>query len=363
MKVALQELPNFEEEIEDDPLKLLESIVLLMHTPMRALYPHMGLIEAIARLVNMCQYENEDMISYVERFKQERQIVKSLMGRGCLDYFIKNMSKYKKEKEIKKKEEVLENAFKVFTSIIFAQGTYSKKYRTMLEQWRSQYGEGRDQYPKSLQAIVDAMQLHKNDDRKLTKSGAKHRISGDDGGGGENATLFAEKSLEKRCYACGSKEYVLTNCTHKDNILRSQWYDRTNREFTLHQSEGNDNDNQLVASNANVSVISRMSATGVAWSGAQFYSKLCLNKNTKKSSCGAHENDVVILDSRSTDSLFKSRNLITNTREAEVKIKLDANVGSRIIDELGDIKGLGTVYFNENGIANIFSLKELVKHH
>ena len=104
MKVALQELPNFEEEIEDDPLKLLESIVLLMHTPMRALYPHMGLIEAIARLVNMCQYENEDMISYVERFKQERQIVKSLMRRGCLDHFIKNTSEYKEEKEINKKK-------------------------------------------------------------------------------------------------------------------------------------------------------------------------------------------------------------------------------------------------------------------
>ena len=72
---------------------------------------------------------------------------------------------------------------------------------------------------------------------------------------------------------------------------------------------------------------------------------------------------MIILDSGSTVSLFKSRNLITNAREAEVKIELDTNVGSRIIDEVKEIKGLGTVYFNKNGIANIFSLKELVKHH
>ena len=177
------------------------------------------------------------------------------------------------------------------------------------------------------------MRLHKLDDRKLTKSGAKRKTSGDDGGEGENATSFAQRSLEKRCYACGSKEHVLTNCPHKDNIPRSQWYDRKNREFKHDQSKGKKNCNELVASNADVSVISSRSAAGAAWSGAQFHSKLCLNKNTKKLSCGAHENDVVILDSGSIVSLFESRNLITYTRETEVKIELDTNVGSRIIDK------------------------------
>ena len=102
----------------------------------------------------------------------------------------------------------------------------------MLERWRSQYSEGRDQYPKSLQAVVDAMQLHKHNDRKLTKSGTKRKTGGDDGGEGENATSFTQRSSERRCYACGSKEHVLTNCPRKDNIPRSQWYDRTNRLFT-----------------------------------------------------------------------------------------------------------------------------------
>ena len=96
----------------------------------------------------------------------------------------------------------------------------------------------------------------------------------------------------------------------------------------------------MAASDADVSVISSTSAAGAAWSEAQFHFKLCLNKNTKKLSCRSHKNDVVILDSGSTISLCKSRNLITNARKAEVKIELDTNVGSRIIDEVGDIKGL-----------------------
>ena len=139
---------------------------------------------------------------------------------------------------------MLEDVFEVFTSTIFALGIYSKKYGTMLERRRSQYGKGRDQYPKSLQVVVDVMRLHKHDDRKLTKSGAKRKTDGDYGGEGENATSFAQRSSKKRLYACGSKEHVLTNCPHKDDIPRGQWYNRTNREFTYHQSEGNDSDYQ-----------------------------------------------------------------------------------------------------------------------
>jgi len=57
MQTALKELPVFENEIKNDPLKLLEQVGVLMRTPMRALYPQLGLIETLARLLNMCQDE------------------------------------------------------------------------------------------------------------------------------------------------------------------------------------------------------------------------------------------------------------------------------------------------------------------
>ncbi len=75
----------------------------------------------------------------------------------------------------------------------------------------------------------------------------------------------------------------------------------------------------------------------------------------------ANSDKIVILDSGSTISLFKSKNLVSNIREAPNKIELDTNAGSRIVDQVGDIDGLGTVHFNENGIANIFALKDLRK--
>lgn len=68
----------------------------------------------------------------------------------------------------------------------------------------------------------------------------------------------------------------------------------------------------------------------------------------------------VILDSRSTISLFKSKDLVTEIRDTKDKIQVETNGGTRIVDKGGQIKGFGKVYFNENCIINIFAVKELI---
>jgi len=70
----------------------------------------------------------------------------------------------------------------------------------------------------------------------------------------------------------------------------------------------------------------------------------------------------VILDSGSTISLFKSKDLVTEIRDTEEKIQLETG-GTRVVDKEGQIEGFGKVYFNKNGIANIFAVKDLIKRH
>ena len=53
MQVAIKELPNYEKEIQNQPLKLLEEVKVLMHTPIRARYPFMSLTENLVSLINM----------------------------------------------------------------------------------------------------------------------------------------------------------------------------------------------------------------------------------------------------------------------------------------------------------------------
>ena len=77
MQVAVKELPNYEKEIQNQPLKLLEEVKALMHTPMRARYPFMSLTENLVSLVNVKQNDNESLVDYFERFEQGKSIIKS----------------------------------------------------------------------------------------------------------------------------------------------------------------------------------------------------------------------------------------------------------------------------------------------
>ena len=73
-KAAIKEHPDFEIEIRDEPLKVLEVIYTLMHTPtpVRARYPFSILAETISSLFNLRQSRDEKLVDFIERFTQEK---------------------------------------------------------------------------------------------------------------------------------------------------------------------------------------------------------------------------------------------------------------------------------------------------
>ena len=66
MQARIEEHPEFESRIEDDRIKLLETIKTLMHDTMRAIYPVVSIMEAFARLINVKQQEGEYLLDYVK---------------------------------------------------------------------------------------------------------------------------------------------------------------------------------------------------------------------------------------------------------------------------------------------------------
>ena len=59
MRTAIKELPTFESEIRDAPLKLLEAIAKLMHIPVKVCYPLSTLSEIVSSLLNLRQTDGE----------------------------------------------------------------------------------------------------------------------------------------------------------------------------------------------------------------------------------------------------------------------------------------------------------------
>jgi len=69
----------------------------------------------------------------------------------------------------------------------------------------------------------------------------------------------------------------------------------------------------------------------------------------------------ILLDSQSTVNVFKNRKLLKNIRDAKKALSLHCNAGIAMVNKIGDLPGYGTVWFYEDGIANILSLNNLKK--
>jgi hypothetical protein len=79
-----------------------------MHGPIRAKYPLASLPEAISRMLNLKQSENEGLLSdYVKIFKESRDIIKSHVGINILDKFVENTLEYRDESNAILKQEML----------------------------------------------------------------------------------------------------------------------------------------------------------------------------------------------------------------------------------------------------------------
>jgi len=64
----------------------------------------------------------------------------------------------------------------------------------------------------------------------------------------------------------------------------------------------------------------------------------------------------ILLDSQSTVDVFMNKRLLKNIHDAKKPLSLLYNDGIATVSKVGDISGYGTVWFYEDGIANILSL-------
>ena len=115
VQVAFKEQSDYESAVMNEPLVLLQRIKLLVHTPERAKYPLLTLIEAMASLLNFRQGDNEDLLSYLSRYKSEHDVMLTLFGESFLDGYTMKTEHYRglgtddEKKEFKK--EVVQRFF------------------------------------------------------------------------------------------------------------------------------------------------------------------------------------------------------------------------------------------------------------
>src|SRR5210317_344395 len=365
MQSRIEEHPDFESTIEDDPFELLKVIKTLMHDAVRVQYPYIAMTDGLTRLLNIKQQENEQLLDYVKRFKQTRDVTKSQVGTRLLDTFIEYQEEYVNETDDDEKKTMKTEAYEKWMAYLLIKGSDPMKYGTLQKNLISQFSLGNDQYPKTITAATDVLSNHKIDQKfydKRTNNYNNNRNRNNDNKTNEsneekvNETSFNQDTLT--CYCCGKKGHSSTTCDKKNKIPRAEWH--VNRAMNNFQEGDDDELSTTETSQGRQSRSSDESSTAKkkksGWSRFQTH-LLQVQGMSMKQSDGRFTSlrDEILLDTGSTlNATFTNPDLVTNIRQSASTLMMKTNAGTKMIQKKADVNGFGPTWFDESQMANIF---------
>ena len=135
-----------------------------MHTPERAKYPQLTLIEVLNNFLKLKQGENESLLDYYSRFKSEKNVVENLVGKGLMDVYTESSDEYKalpagavigvdtsEQKKMKKK-----NWERLIAVLFLRNAEYGRYNELMVDFWKA-YVNKECKYPKDITDMIDVM--------------------------------------------------------------------------------------------------------------------------------------------------------------------------------------------------------------
>jgi len=411
MENRIEEHPDFASKIVNDPIELLKAIKTLTQDTVRAQYPYLSMWTALRRLITMRQFDDESILDFVKRFKQQRDIVKSHIGKKFLDEFVEHTENYRNENDPAKKAKMKDGAFDRAMAVLLMDTADKNKYGTLMRGYISQYSMKNDQYPETVRDAVDVLSNHKIDQRyyDLKKKRRDERQNQDD----DRSTATTETNLAQRgresrqvtCYCCGKKGHTSDKCSKRDEIPRNEWAINRAVNNMMSENEDNDDDESQAGNDANRRSESsgrRRSGRGRSrgrdeqtsdseneeqrssgWSAFQARvqgltvqevelslaskqkKKLSAEKPKELFSCAPATtdlNEVILLDSASTiKATFKNKDMLTNIRKSEQPLRMTTNGGVVQVMKKGDVLGFGEAWYDPKQMANIFGLSHVAE--
>mgnify|MGYP002176679840 FL=1 len=364
MQNRIEEHPDYESIIRDNPIELLIKIKVLMHDPIRAKYPFASLTEAITRILNIRQMENEGLLEYVKRFKESRDIMKTHIGTDILDKFVENTKDYQDESDAAIRKLMKDQAFGKWMAYLLIRSSDQGKYGSLMTGLVSQFSMENNQYPKTIRAATDILSNHKHDRResqKNKKDWSKSEKPDDETlstiTSNTSETSFAQGNNKSfTCFCCGKKGHISPECPEKNSRKKDDW---AIKKAELHmQAEHNENDQEDDRSTC--SDVASASSKRVAWSGLLVVGESLYNEDREM---GTRLKNWITLDNGSTLSLFSNPQLVEDIRTTDKTLVLATNAGIKHSNQEATVPGFGKVYYDKDAIANIFGFSDLKKKH
>ena len=365
MKNKIQNLQDFESNIEDNPIELMKKIKIHSINYQEDKYAIEIVVDALFNFLHTKQKEKENLSEYTKRFKVAREIFEEHLGGPLvIDKYMKKLSTYTTDQD-KAKEE----AFKHFQAYLFMINTDQNKYGSVLKRLKEQYSLKNDQYPKTITDAVHVLNQHKYDNSNELRNRRKHNDD-DDKNNGENKNEILSLSfaqLEGRCYCCGKLGHKSPQCRHKDRN-KSEWAInkiKNEEKISFLQSDLTKTTSNTNDDNKNI--------TSDTESSEQNALQLFESMNTIKAWTGVHVNnsvlhqfaqaydirDWILLDTESSTTIFCYDKYVKDIRPSTTLLDMKTNGGPLYANERCIVKGFDMpAWFNDKSLTNIISFAE-----
>ena len=384
MKSRIMNLSDFEKDVRDKPVELLTRIREVSLMPKKSRYHYDSMTEAMLTFLLCKQKEHEGLRDYYSRWKQARDNIKEHIGDGWIRHFVRQTKSYKEETDKKVMNELEDDAFKHWTAYMLIRNSSDEKYGSLKQELRGRYGGKFDEYPRSPEAAYDRLLEHKWDNTKDKNKKNKNKDVENTDTENKHVNMHQkDKSTSERvCWVCGASDHMKPNCPilKKDkNYPKDKWFINqafdTQKKYNQYQEKQKAEEENTIDEDA-MSAISavtslrhndkdiwmsdKKSTAKKGQSGLQL--GIMMNNTT-----GNDHNrpkkwmNEFILDSGTTFSMLANKDLASEVFPAKEKIEMHTNAGCKLLEQQAHVPGFGKMYLNEEGLANIFGLDDLVQ--
>ena len=176
MKAKIQSRKDYDTEIKDDPIKLLQAIKQHAMSFESTQYRMKTICDSMKTIMNLKQKEDEDGIEYLKRFKASKEVFYSHVGKtfafpSILEedpeyavhqqkFYALNATEQTKAEAKKEVEKICRKHSDQFFAYLYMENTDKAKYGLLLSGLDTQYSLGNKQYPKTMVEAQNVLDNH-----------------------------------------------------------------------------------------------------------------------------------------------------------------------------------------------------------
>ncbi|HSN65473.1 MAG TPA: zinc finger CCHC domain-containing protein, partial [Fusibacter sp.] len=233
--------------IRGDPIRLLEEIKILIHSPVRGRSPWVTMLEAFRRLFEAKQMKHEYVEDYIKRFKELFYTLQTMLGKDVFIDFLQKTNEWKEANDAGKNDEVTQmeaESFERVGAYLLVHGADPSRFDGLLQKWQEAFSAKKDQYPRTISEATDIMVNWKCPVRSNTNNKDGHGSNkdkshhsnknnnknnkGKNNGANENKDKTETNLAQKGggggiCYVCGETGHMKPQCKHKDKPEAEHW--------------------------------------------------------------------------------------------------------------------------------------------